>query len=214
MEDASTLEPVPAMLVTELETLKVISDALRSRILDRLRATPLTVKQLAGELGVPPKKLYYHVNMMEQHGVIRVVRTRVVSGIIEKQYRATAYVFKFDQSIYASEDAGLSSLPPGLGLLFDSTRNQLAQSFEEGLIANEHGPMHRQLLGSWALARIMPEQATEFYTRLNALIDEFEQSVSQEADAEFYRLFVTLFPIRHYAEAFTAPDGDSPRDAP
>src|SRR5262252_9481402 len=99
------LEPEKEIVVTDLETLKILSDALRARILDLLRAEPLTVKQLAARLGRPPKKLYYHINLMEQHGLIRVVNTRLISGIVEKTYRATAYLFLFEKEVFASAAA-------------------------------------------------------------------------------------------------------------
>src|SRR5436305_5533764 len=114
-------EPAKELTVTSLETLRVISDALRSRILDLLRAEAQTVKQLAATLNLPPKKLYYHINLMEQHGLIRVVGTRIVSGIIEKTYRATAYLFWFDKEVFALDPtSGESALPPGIALLFEN----------------------------------------------------------------------------------------------
>src|SRR5690242_5492835 len=107
-----TCEPVESIVVTNLETLKVVSDGLRSRIVDLLRAEPQTVKQLAATLNLPPKKLYYHINLLEQHELIRVIGTRIVSGIIEKTYRATAYLFLFEREVFASSPEDGNSLPP------------------------------------------------------------------------------------------------------
>ncbi|MFN8494919.1 MAG: helix-turn-helix domain-containing protein [Caldilineaceae bacterium] len=194
-----TCEPAESIVVTNLETLKVVSDALRSRIIDLLRAAPQTVKQLAAALNLPQKKLYYHINLLEQHELIRVVGTRIVSGIIEKTYRATAYLFLFDQEVFASSAEDDSSLPAGKALLFEATKNQLAQSIEDKLVDLEEDvvPQHR-LLASWNMARMTPEQAQDFYARLEALIDEFETMQQDQADANIqsYRLFLTLFPVR------------------
>ena len=90
-------------MIENLETLKVVADPLRLRILDAFGDKPHTVKQIAKVLEIPPNKLYYHVNMLEEHGLIRVVNTRLVSGIVEKTYRATAYLFVFSDEVFATE---------------------------------------------------------------------------------------------------------------
>jgi DNA-binding transcriptional ArsR family regulator len=199
------LEPERELHVTEIETLKILSDALRSRILDLLRAEPLTVKQLAAMLKLAPKKLYYHVNLMEQHGLIRIVSTRLVSGIVEKTYRATAYLFLFEDEVFTvASTAGETSLPPGLALLFETTKIQLDQSVENGLVDLAEGaPTNRRLLFGWDMTRMTPEQAEAFYARLTALLDEFRAMGENRANANApaYRLFCALFPVRRYPEA-------------
>ncbi|MCX6049580.1 MAG: helix-turn-helix domain-containing protein [Chloroflexi bacterium] len=197
------LEPAKELTVTRLETLKVISDALRSRILDLLRAEAQTVKQLSATLHMPPKKLYYHVNLMEQHGLIRVVSTRIVSGIIEKQYRATAYLFWFDKEVFASSTPEKNSLPPGIALLFENTKIQLEQSVEDHLLdLAEDAPIQRRLFSAWSMARMTPEQLAVFDQRMTALLEEFFEVEQTPApvNAQAYRLFLTLFPVRRHPE--------------
>ncbi|MFN8511837.1 MAG: helix-turn-helix domain-containing protein [Chloroflexia bacterium] len=67
------------------------SPTLRLRLLEQLRREPQTVKQLAAALDVAQTKLYYHIKLLEERELIRVVESRVVQGIIEKQYGVTAY---------------------------------------------------------------------------------------------------------------------------
>lgn len=196
-EQEYSTEPVAELHVTELETLRIMSDGLRARMVDLLRAEPLTARELAAKLDMSPKQLYYHLALLERHGLIRVVRTRVVSGIIEKQYRATAYLFMFDNAVFASEQAsGAAGLPPGIGMLFDSTRNQLALSYEQGEVGGDGAPDERRLLSAWALLRLAPAQAAELHCRLRALLDEYEALEDEPADGQDYRLFLTLFPVR------------------
>lgn len=196
-------EPAQAITVTNLETLKVVSDALRARILDLLRAEAQTVKQLASVLDLPPKKLYYHINLMEQHGLIRVVQTRLVSGIQEKTYRATAYLFLFDQEVFAASNTDAHSLPPGMALLFETTKNQLAQSIADRLVDLEESSPLRRLLANWNMQRLTPEQAEAFYAKLTALIAEFEtiEQAPVTPERQAYRLFLTLFPVRWHPTA-------------
>lgn len=58
-----------------------------------------TVKQIAAKLNIPPTKLYYHFKQLEEHGLIRVVDTRLVSGIVEKLYQARAYSYRVDKGL-------------------------------------------------------------------------------------------------------------------
>lgn len=200
----SAHEPANELEITSLETLKVLSDPLRARIVDLLRGSAQTVKQLAFTLELPPKKLYYHVNLMEQHGLIRVVSTRVVSGIIEKQYRATAYLFMINPHLFSSAAKSNEGVSAGLSLMFDVTRNQLEQSVQSGLVdlAIDASIDHR-LLFKWTFRYLSPEQLASFHTRFRALLEEFDTLAEDPAspDVQPYRILLSLFPIRHTAPA-------------
>src|SRR5689334_15395153 len=87
------------LVITDLETLKVISDPLRLQIMEVVQHNSRTVKQIAAELDIAPSKLYYHINLMEEHGLIHVTDTRIVSGIIEKQYQAAARNLRVNHSL-------------------------------------------------------------------------------------------------------------------
>lgn len=201
-------EPEDNLTITSLETLKALSDALRARIVDLLRADVHTVKQLAAALKIPPKKLYYHVNLMEQHGLIRVVGTRLVSGIVEKQYRATAYIFLIEPSLFAAHTPNDGGLNPAVAMMFDATRNQLEQNIQNGMVdLAADAPLVRSLLLSWSMNQMQPEQAEMFYTRLQALVEEFDvlKDAPADAGAQAYRLLVSLYPIRRYPIPPTEP---------
>ena len=109
--------------------------------------------------------------------------------------------------MFASDPtSGESALPPGNALLFDATKTQLEQSVENRLVdLGEGASTQRRLLSSWTMARMAPEQAETFYARLEALLDEFEvmAQASENENAQAYRLFLTLFPVRLHPEALT-----------
>ena len=67
-------QPNSHFLITDLETLRVLTHSLRAQLLDQFGEGAMTVKQVAGRMGLVPNKLYYHVNMLEEHGLIRVVQ--------------------------------------------------------------------------------------------------------------------------------------------
>src|SRR5437879_8225384 len=101
--------PIDVFMINDLDTLNVVADPLRARILDLLRGEPQTVKQLNEVLQIGVSKLYYHVKLLEQHHLIRVYETRVVNGILEKHYQATAYKVSVDHALFSSSPATSSS---------------------------------------------------------------------------------------------------------
>ena len=95
--------------VTAASRLKAASDPLRIRMGLLMIDAGRTVKELAQALDVPATRLYYHVRILEEHGLIEVVERRLVSGIEERRYRAVESAWSFgDQELTGSaiEHAG------------------------------------------------------------------------------------------------------------
>ncbi len=80
-------------VIDDLATLRLLSDPLRLRLIEELGVRPTTVKELAKTLVMKPNRLYYHVNLLEEHGLIKVTDTRMVSGILERTYGLVAKHF-------------------------------------------------------------------------------------------------------------------------
>ena len=68
-------------VVRNPETLRLIADPLRLRLLELLRREPRTVTELAELLEMPRTNLYYHIGLLEKHDLVQVAESRVVSGI-------------------------------------------------------------------------------------------------------------------------------------
>jgi len=79
-----------ARVVKEAETLKALADPTRIQILMLLGDGPKTVKDVAAMVGLLPTRLYYHFKILERADLIKVTRRRMVSGIEERTYAATA----------------------------------------------------------------------------------------------------------------------------
>jgi DNA-binding transcriptional ArsR family regulator len=196
-------EPDKEYMVTSLETLKVVSDPIRLRILELLVEKSRTVKELASRLGSTPTKLYYHVNLLEEHGLLKVVSQRIVSGIIEKQYRTRAYSFNVDKAIFAlnSDEEG-GPVDAMLKLIFDATRDDVRQAIEQGLMKpSEQDPIKRNGMIFRSITKLAPEQLGEFQERLLALVKEFDcisdtpQKENQGEALATYGFTVALFPF-------------------
>src|SRR5438034_307274 len=86
-------QPADELRIKDIETLKVVFDPLRMRILEAFADGARTVKEVAEDLGSTPHRLYYHVNMLEERRLLIVTDTRMVSGIQEKRYQVAARHF-------------------------------------------------------------------------------------------------------------------------
>ncbi|GAB4513714.1 MAG: hypothetical protein OHK0046_14760 [Anaerolineae bacterium] len=201
-EDTSTPAFIPAdeFVISDLETLKVLADPLRLSIVHYLRK-PGTVKQIAERVNKPPTKLYYHFNLLEKHNLIQMVDTRLVSGIVEKQYQAAAHTFRLERGLLAPDSAGFDeNLDVTLSHLFGAARDDLRQSMLAGVIKMaEDAPQHLRLLLTHGQVMLHPEQATSFYERLLALLREFNMSNDGEETDEMqaYKLVVLMHPLAH-----------------
>ncbi|HUP28330.1 MAG TPA: helix-turn-helix domain-containing protein [Chloroflexia bacterium] len=194
-------QPAEVFTVDTLETLKVLTDPLRLQICELLLHEPLTVKQLAAELDTPATKLYYHVNLLEEHRLIKVVSTRIVSGIIEKQYRVSAYRLDVDPSLFSQQlDGGEGTgLTTAVDSVFDSTKRDIKRSIRTGLIdpANSD-PEHRTTMMLKNLTRLSRERAEEFARRLDALCKDFDDLTSTNAQDNVYGLMIAFYPTHQH----------------
>ncbi|HET9222792.1 MAG TPA: helix-turn-helix domain-containing protein [Roseiflexaceae bacterium] len=192
-------KPDDEFVITNLETLKVISEPLRLQLLELLADEPRTVKQLAGELNMASTRLYYHINLLELHGLIRVTGTRIVSGIIEKQYQVTARRFRVERSLLSlAPSAGDEPLDTLMSSIFEQLRSEIMTSAQRGLIDfSPDAPRDRGLLISRTLGALPAERAAEFYARLEALVKEFDATAADTAndDPHIFGLAVVMYPV-------------------
>ena len=179
------------------EELKVVADPLRLRLLALLRQAPHTVKELAELLDLPPTRLYYHINQLEAPGLIRVVETRLVSGIVEKRYRASSARLSIDRALLGSGVGGADpALEAMLAAILDGTREGILRSAQAGLIdPGVESPREGGLLLGRRWLRLTPEQAARLYDRLVALVQELEaEAPAPDAPDHAYELLLGLYP--------------------
>lgn len=197
------LQMAAEFIIGDLETLRLVADPIRVRILELLVLEPQPVKRLAATLELPQTKLYYHINLLEERGLIQVVGTRVVSGIIEKQYGAVARSYRVDEELLKVGPEQGATVDLVMSSLLDGVRNDLRQSVLAGRVElKEDAPAERKITIGRALMRLSGERAEELHQRLNALVEEYcddARAENQPADAQLYQLFVAFFPT-HRAE--------------
>lgn len=194
------LEPDEIRLIT-LEDLKLISDPLRAHIVEALIPRAGTVKALAAEFSLPPTRLYYHIHQLEKHGFIRVVHTEVVSGIIEKHYRAAARQFRVDRLPFARAGGeAAEGLEAILAFVLDAARTDIHQSVQAGRIdLSQSTPHPDALFIKRGFGRFTPAQARRFYERLGHLLKEFTET-PDEGGRGLYALSLAFYPTEYHSE--------------
>lgn len=194
--DVANQAPEAERIVSDVETLKALSDPLRLKVLEVMVARteqPWSAKELAAELDVPQTRLYHHIDLLLERDLIRVASQRLVSGILETRYRVAALSLRLDRKLLAGGDpeaeAGTSAV---LAAVLDSARAELevalreAASVPEGMDAVDRPWVTR------GLAKLTPERAGELRKRIEALLAEFEAD-AETADSRPYSLLIALY---------------------
>ena len=184
-------------IIRDLDTLKSITHPLRLQLLKTIKE-PRTVKEISAFLEIPPTKLYYHINQLEKFGIIRVVETNIVSGIIEKTYQVTAKSYKVDENLLLDQEMSDENLDELLGAILDTTKEEIKNSFRAGLI--EWGNREKPNKGGMARAHLhfTEEEAIEFYGKLESLIAEYSEACEgnvDNPDIPAYGLTIAFYPV-------------------
>lgn len=201
--------PAGIRVIDTPETLRIITDPLRLRMLELLRQQPRTVTELAGLLDVPRTKLYYHIGLLEEHDLVAVASTRVVSGITERHYRATAYRLSIDKSLLGAAAGSGSPLELFLSIVLDEAASDILRAVDAGLIdldQTHHDSIQpRRLLIGRTWFRFTQEELKTFSERYDALVAEFadhavfESACGSPSEAEpegdLYEWLVGFYPV-------------------
>lgn len=195
------------IVIKDLETLKVVADPLRAQILEALMSKPLTVKQVAEKLGLSPSKLYYHINLLEKHGLIQVVETRMVANLMEKLYRSSAVDFEVAHELLSFDSfEGKENINALLLTSIDATREDLLRSLQARTFELEKGAqkLPRRVIMMRHTCLLPEERAKEFTERLSALLQDFAQagveSASSTEKLQNYALTIAYYPSFYYPE--------------
>ncbi|HVF12631.1 MAG TPA: helix-turn-helix domain-containing protein [Actinomycetota bacterium] len=156
------------------------ADPTRLRIYDLFWRRPeWTAKDLASELGVSPNGLYYHLRIMQDAGLIKVVRTQVSGRMAERVYGAD----DLDQRvIWDSKDpvqmaAYMTATLDAGKVGAEDAIYQMARDLE----ANEKDEQHTFVDWGGPAIGTSPEEVREFQKRLHELLKEFRERAKAQA---------------------------------
>lgn len=192
--------PDEVRVIADVPTLQVVADPLRLRLLELLRREPQTAKELAAALGVAQTKLYYHLRLLEERELVRVVETRVVSGIIEKRYGVTAYRLSVDRALLSpsapAPDEGLGAF---LSLVLDEARGEIERSIRAGLIdLGEPSPLDNSAVLGRVWYRLTPTEARRYLARLREVGEEFADlhpAGDDDPDIRHYEMLLGFYAV-------------------
>ena len=138
--------------IEAIETVQMLANADRLRLLRILMRGPATLTQLVDSVGHYPAWVRHHVVTLERAGLVELVEQRKTKGYVEKFYCATARAYAVDFLVLPEEGAHgllviLGSDDLALDLLADRLRADedapdvvtVAMGSLEGLIALRHG---------------------------------------------------------------------------
>lgn len=210
---AKPFTPAAELIISDLETLKVLADPLRLNILEYLMR-PSTVKRIAEKINKPATKLYYHFNLLEKHGLIMLVDTRIVSGIIEKHYQAAARVYRVAKDLLAP---GSTEFDEGLELtlngMFASTKQEILDNIHDATInMASDAPWHRRMNLSQSRFDLTEAQFERLRSSLFGLLEEFnrlseDNMAADRDDVSTLKMLWVTYPIENAAELEAEPNG-------
>jgi DNA-binding transcriptional ArsR family regulator len=182
---AQVAEVADVHVIDDLATLRLLSDPLRLRLIEELGVRPTTVKVLAKTMGMKPNRLYYHVNLLEEHGLVRVTDTRIVSGIVERTYGLVARHFAVSNEL---------SMPPELKRdVVDTLLRVVSVELGEAVDAEaKGGPAN--VVGRMQLW-LTEEERLGFDKQLAELLEKYGAGEQHRADtdADRYTLLFALY---------------------
>lgn len=185
--------------VTSLEQLRVLADPLRLRVLNCLSQQPKTVKQVADQLDVPATKLYYHAGELERIGVIKVVETRVKSGIVEKYYQTAAPMIHVSRELLkltGSPSDTTHTYAELVASLFESVADDLRRAVMTGqLVPPEASTIKTAAIGRTTV-RLTRAAAARLAKKLAKLLQEDMEAADDDAGEVEYGFALAFFPIQ------------------
>jgi DNA-binding transcriptional ArsR family regulator len=178
--------------LTDAAQVQAVGHPLRTTILGLLHERAASVTELSAAVGRPKSTVAYHIGVLLEAGLVRVVRTRRVRAIEERYYGRTARMFY----VGVGEPSSKERLPLDFND-FEVAARESSEAYEA-----------HHLLSFIRHARIPPERAAEFWRRAMALVPEFDR-LPRSGDVA-YGFVVGLYPIPGYPVLPDA-EGDASR---
>jgi DNA-binding transcriptional ArsR family regulator len=174
------------VVVTAPEQLRALADPLRATLLELVLERAATVTEMAQAVDRPKSTVAYHVNLLVDAGLLRVVRTRRVRAIEERHYGRVARTFYI----------GALSRPEDKQVV--AAINGIAEAAVESAPAHAADDLRCTLVH----ARIPVEEMRNFWTQVQELARQFAQ-IPRSGD-QVYGFVAGLYPT----DAPTLPEAE------
>lgn len=168
-DQAGYVPPHDTVHVETTDQLRAVSNVVRHRVLAVLRDGPATITQVADQLGIAKGSSSYHMRVLERAGIVHVVRTRKVRGVLERYYAHVGKSIELPEPAAGQRDVLLRHALDDL-----STAPEGSHRF----VRLQH-------------TRISETQFEEFERRLAGLLDELRDA--RDADEAAATVAVAFF---------------------
>ena len=174
------------VVVTAPVQLRALSDDLRGSLLELVLERAATVTELAQAVGRPKSTVAYHVNLLVDAGLFKVVRTQRVRAIEERYYGRVARTYY----------VGVLNRPEDKQVV--AGMNGLARAAAESAPANAADDLRCLLVH----ARIPIEDVRSFWAQVQEIARQFAQI--PRAGDQVYGFAAGLYPT----DAPSLPDAE------
>lgn len=116
---------IDLLLLDSEQRIKAFTHPYRMKLIHVFRETrrPMTATEVARMLGEGPGKVHYHMRVLEAAGLVTVVRTETVNGIVARYYEPTA-------RHYSVSDAARGAVGEPIR---DEVARMISRRFHDGL---------------------------------------------------------------------------------
>jgi DNA-binding transcriptional ArsR family regulator len=167
------------VVVTAPEQLRALADPLRGTILGLLLERAATVTEIAKAVERPKSTVAYHVNMLVDAGLVRVVRTRRVRAIEERYYGRIARTLYIGALSRAEDKQVVAAI------------NGLERAAAESAPAHAADDVRCTLVH----ARIPIDEVRNFWAQVQELARRFAQI--PRSGEQVYGFVAGLYPTDH-----------------
>ena len=190
-------------VLSTIEEIKIYSDPYRIQIMNMFnrQGRPSTVKEIADLMGEVPAKVHYHVKKLEKIGLLSMVSTREINGIIAKYYEP------FSGEIHLRHKDEEDENSPLKQVFRSETLKLLNEMFEQSrqrfMNHAEHDKQEKRFISDMTLYATADE-VEELYQKIVELCKPYLTRDGQKADQQVFQLFTALSK-----EVQTAPKSGS-----
>lgn len=176
-------------VLSTIEEIKIYSDPYRIQIMNMFKrqGRPSTVKEIADQMGEVPAKVHYHVKKLEKIGLLTIVSTREINGIIAKYYEP------YSGEIHLRHEDEDKENSPLKQVFRSETLKLLNEMFEQSRqrFMNQAEHEDRMFISDITLYATR-EEVEQLYKDIIKLCEPYLMKEKQNGDQEVFQLFAAL----------------------
>ncbi|WP_434751587.1 ArsR/SmtB family transcription factor [Paenibacillus amylolyticus] len=178
-------------VLSTIEEIKIYSDPYRIQIMNMFhrQGRPSTVKEIADLMGEVPAKVHYHVKKLEKIGLLSMVSTREINGIIAKYYEPFSGEIHLRHKDEADENSPLKQV------FRSETLKLLNEMFEQSrqrfMNHAEHDKDDKRFISDMRLYATADE-VEELYQNIVELCKPYLTKEGQKSDHQVFQLFTAM----------------------